>query len=223
MNFLTKGLEYNRLAKAFGNAYSALNEYEIKFNSGFVNDYYEFKQDLLILAYLCRKEILNRMEEYGWIMASPISVPKISRGKITLLFAYQHTIGRLTKFANKIKIGEELQEILDKKTEYDVIRKLTPSTIKFNTALLGRAMMRYRYKLTISMMLKDSGKIMKETLSFIVVQNSNIILSITRDHNNLNVRITSLNIIGKSYKKEWDFNQDAEDNEILTKIFTSFL
>ena len=126
MNFLKRGLEYNRLAKIFNGTYVMINELEVKVK----NNEDEIHQDFFILAYLCRKEIIDRMEEYNWSMSTPIVIQMMSKGRLTLLFAYQQTIGRLLILSNELGLSDEVQEILDKGNAYFEIDNALPLNIK---------------------------------------------------------------------------------------------
>ena len=217
MNFLKKGIEYNFLARALGNAFVAINSFETKFNGGYNNDFHEFKQDLLILAYLCKTHILKPMEEYGWAWGNSISIPKITRGKITLLFAYQQTIGKLLRYAERINVEKEIQEVLDGKFNYEIMRKLTPEDLKFQSALIGKVLMRFRYKLIVCTFLKE-GEIANETHDFIAVRTRNLILKLKLNDGELTVNLNSYDMISGLHKKEWSFPENVGENEILLKI-----
>lgn len=130
MKFLKKGTEFNNLAKGFNGTFVMINELETKIRHNYSNDYSEYEQDLLILAYLCRKEILNRMEEYNWSMGSPIIVPMMSKGRLTVIFAFQQTVGRLYSLAEKLSLSVEVNEILDKGNAYFEIDRAVPNQVK---------------------------------------------------------------------------------------------
>jgi len=130
MKFFKKGIEFNNLAKGFNGTFVMINELETKIQHNYSNDYSEFEQDLLILAYLCRKEILDRMEEYNWSMGSPIIVPMMSKGRLTVTFAFQQTVGRLYSLAEKLLLSDEVNEILDKGNAYFEIDRAIPNHVK---------------------------------------------------------------------------------------------
>lgn len=130
MNFFKKGIEFNNLAKGFNGTFVMINELETKIQHNYSDDYSEFEQDLLILAYLCRKEILDRMEEYNWSMGSPIIVPVMSKGRLTVTFAFQQTVGRLFSLAEKLSISDEVNEILDKGNAFFEIDRAIPNHVK---------------------------------------------------------------------------------------------
>jgi len=126
MNFLKKGFAYNKLAKGFNGLYVMINELEVKVN----NNDDELHQDFFIIAYLCRKEVLDRIEEYNWNMGNPIVVPMMSKGQLTLMFAYQQTVGRLIRLANDSGLAKEIEEILEKGNAFYDIDNALPLNVK---------------------------------------------------------------------------------------------
>lgn len=130
MKFLERGFEFNKLAKAFNSAFVMINEIEVKINSSHSSEYSDFEQDLFIMAYVCRRDMMDRMEKYGWIMTTPIVVPMISKGRLTLIFVYQQTIGRLVRFAELLNVSGEVNEILQKGDAYFKIDSIIPNQMK---------------------------------------------------------------------------------------------
>jgi len=107
-----------------------INELEVKIQRDYLSDDLDCEEELFLIAYLCRNEILDRMEEYGWAMASPIVVPMMSKGRLTLNFAFQQTIGRLYSIAEKLFLSDELNDILDKGDYYYKLDSSIPIHIK---------------------------------------------------------------------------------------------
>jgi hypothetical protein len=126
MKFFKKGFAYNKLAKGFNGVYVMLNELEVKVK----NNEDDIHQDFFIIAYLSRRDILDSIDEYGWVMGSPIIVPMMSQGRLTLMFAYQQTIGRLIRLSNEVGISGVVEEILEKGNAYYEIDNALPTNIK---------------------------------------------------------------------------------------------
>lgn len=124
-NFIQKGLEYNKLAKAFNGNYIMLHTAIQSSNSG-VN----IIPDIYILAYLGRKEILDRIDKYKWNMNSPIAIPMISSSRITLLMAYQATIGEVMRIASEKGILDKTSEILEGGPAYFEMDRTVPASYK---------------------------------------------------------------------------------------------
>jgi len=121
--FFKKAKEYNKLAKGFNGAYAMINEVELKINE----DEYQLEQDLFIIAYIIRREVLDRIEKYNWHMNTPIIIPLMSRSRVTLNFAIQQTVLRLHKISEILNIQDVIIAILDKDDAYYEIEKEIPS------------------------------------------------------------------------------------------------
>ena len=130
MKFFKRGFAYNNLAKGFNGLFVMINEFEVKVERNYTNNYSDYEEELFLLAYLCRREILDRMEEYPWSMTSPINIPMMSRGRLTLGFAYQQTIGRINLLAEKLSVKEEVFGILEKHEIYFDLDRAIPNSVK---------------------------------------------------------------------------------------------
>lgn len=124
MKFLRKSLEYNKLAQAFNGQYQMLQ------NLLSNPDAEDFENDLLTLAYIGRREILNRMEEYNWKMNGRIVVPMMPGNQKTLADAYQNTIGRLLSFSEEKGYYSEVKDILDGGELYGEFDQNIPEHLK---------------------------------------------------------------------------------------------
>ena len=127
-DFLKPGVEFNNLAKSMNGMNFLLKELIPKLEHSI--DDTEFSADILLLAYISRKGIMDRMEQYKWPLTSKIVVPSIDRGRITLLYAYTQTVGRLYIIANELGLSESVQEIIDRGESYYTLESSLPYHIK---------------------------------------------------------------------------------------------
>ncbi len=124
MKLFRKPLEYNKLAQSFNGQYQMLENLISNPNTeSFIND-------LFVLAYIGRREILNRMEEFNWNMNGRIVIPMMPGNKKTLAYAYQQTIGKLIEFSEEKGYYDEVKEILDGGELYHEFEKSIPEHIK---------------------------------------------------------------------------------------------
>lgn len=124
MKLFRKPLEYNKLAQSFNGQYQMLENLKSNPNTeSFIND-------LFVLAYIGRREILNRMEEFNWNMNGRIVIPMMPGNKKTLAYAYQQTIGKLIEFSEEKGYYDEVKEILDGGELYHEFEKSIPEHIK---------------------------------------------------------------------------------------------
>lgn len=130
MKFFKKGIAYNDLAKSFNAFCLMLTELKEKISNSNVEEAEQYFQELYIIAFVGRNEIIEKMNEFNWSMNTPIVVPALSNKRQPLAFAFQHTIGELTKLSDTLGILEEINEILDKKSLYYQIEELVPTYLK---------------------------------------------------------------------------------------------
>lgn len=124
MKFFAKALEYNKLAKAFNGHYQMLSRVIAKSSDE------DIKDDILILAYLSRREIIDRIETYQWNMNTKIIVPMMPGDKKTLAYAFEHTIGKLLQIADQEGCYNQVMQILDKKDIYYKLDDSLPGFLK---------------------------------------------------------------------------------------------
>lgn len=122
MKFLKKVTEFSKLAQAFNGYYPFLNE--TKSNSEATVD------DLFILAWLGRKEIIDRMEEYKWNLNSKIKVPSFPSNDATLGQLFNLTIGELVVLSEENDCVNEITEILDRGELFYSLESRIPKYIK---------------------------------------------------------------------------------------------
>lgn len=115
MKFFQKGRELRNLAKCFNEIFIRINELEARIQLQTPGDNSDFEKDLYILAYFCRKEILDRMEEYNWPMDKTINAPDILKEQVTLTHAYQLTLGKLCLLAGRVSTSDCIDDILELK------------------------------------------------------------------------------------------------------------
>jgi hypothetical protein len=128
MAFFKKGIAFNKLAKSLNSTYIMLNELEVKIKA----NHEDSEQDSYILAYICRKEIIDRIEEYNWSMVSPIIVPMLSKRTVTLTFAFEQTVGRLQSFSEQIGVSKLVDDILEKGKSYYELERALPVQMRNN-------------------------------------------------------------------------------------------
>ena len=125
MNFFRKSIEYHKLAQAFSGLYIMVNETETKIKNPYIETP-DAESDLSFLAFIARNEILDRLDEFNWDMMSPIYIPNISNGKITITFAFQQTVGRLFNLSSELGNSDVINEILDRGKRYYELEMTIP-------------------------------------------------------------------------------------------------
>lgn len=124
MKFFKKGIELNNLAKYFSMVYLQLNELELKIKNA--KDKESYLEDLFVLAYISRKEIIDRIEEYKWSWTTPIMMPPISKGFIQIIDIYKKTVSRIIIISSELEVEVIISDILEKGNAYKEIDKMNP-------------------------------------------------------------------------------------------------
>lgn len=126
-------IDLNRVAVCMGKVLKMLNELENTIKSG--DDVYEHKEDLCVLAYICRVGILNRIEKNNY-MANPrlpIRIPTgiFSSRKETMESALNLTVGRLKEIVSKDVVTEHyIEDILNHQGVYHEYERILPDKFK---------------------------------------------------------------------------------------------
>ena len=124
MKFLQKAVEYNKLAKAFNGYYQMLQNLMTETDSE------DFQESLFVVAFIGRKEIIVRIEEYNWNMNNRIVIPMMPSNQKTLAYAFQQTIGRLMTLSEEQGYYSQVQQILDGGELYHYLDRNIPDFIK---------------------------------------------------------------------------------------------
>ena len=123
MGLLKSIREINELAQAFNGVHQILQP--------FVNGQETcFQEDLFSIAYICRKEIIDRIESCNFRMEALIIVPMISSTGVTILNAYQQTIGQLFAISAEEGYLENVSEILEKGELYKTVENKIIESLK---------------------------------------------------------------------------------------------
>jgi hypothetical protein len=105
------GRELNKMVMTFSKMHLMLNELTLKIDGGLGQD--KFKEELFVLAYLFRREIVFRLDEYKWSMNTPLIIPGVSSERIELWVIYQQTINQLLFLGRELDLEEITQSIMD--------------------------------------------------------------------------------------------------------------
>tara|TARA_R110001592_G_scaffold343303_1_gene633700 strand:+ start:1509 stop:1931 length:423 start_codon:yes stop_codon:yes gene_type:complete len=114
MNFFKSGIQFNKLANSFGDMYIRINELQPLFEKSeadLVKLKNNYKLEILSLAYFANKEIISRMDKYGWDLEAVFRVNKISSNKITIMYAWNQTITKLHMLIGLFELQNEYDEI----------------------------------------------------------------------------------------------------------------
>jgi hypothetical protein len=123
-----KGKELNQMVKAIGKIHVLTGELEEKIKDNFNTD--EFVEELFVLAYIFRREVVFRQERDKWSMSSAFIVPGFSLKRTPLFEILRQTIHRLNANAKLMNCEAEVQDIMDGKALYFELGKSIPNYVK---------------------------------------------------------------------------------------------
>ncbi len=133
VDFLKKGIEFNKLAQSFNAMYLALNELTPKLERN-LKDLDSFKEkhieSVLMLAYIAKKGIIDRLDNYQWGLEAKISIPSISSSRVTVGYAWSLTVSKLTIMSTILYMSDDIQEIYDGGDMYIYFEKNIPEKLK---------------------------------------------------------------------------------------------
>lgn len=126
---LKKIKEFSLLGHSMNSVAIMLND--LKKNYENRTEYDDFKEDIYLIAYIARKGVLDRLDEYEWNMEGPILVPAIDSKNISLFYAYSKTILLIKSFSIELNLSYEVENILNKENGYYEFEQILPEqTIK---------------------------------------------------------------------------------------------
>lgn len=125
-------LELNKVAIIMGKVIKLLSEMEPKIHNA--NDVYDEKEGFMIIAYLCRIGILDRIENNSWIRPeTSIRIPTgiFSSRKESISSGLMLTVDKLKKMVSKDFITEEIvEDVLNHRGYFYQVEKMIPDNIK---------------------------------------------------------------------------------------------
>lgn len=124
INSFKRGLEYNKLAKSLNGIYQMIDNLIKKRYSADINE------EMLVVAYLSRIEIIDRLVKYKWAGNTPIVVPMMPGYKKTLGYALTQTIERLVEISDEVGFKEEVEEVLDRGMLFYKVEAEIPESLK---------------------------------------------------------------------------------------------
>jgi hypothetical protein len=114
LNFFKAGIEFNKLANSFGEMYLKINNLQPLFEKSeadLLRLKDNYKLEILSLAYFANKEIIDRMDKYGWGLEAVFRVNEISPNKITIMNAWSLTITKLHMLIGLFELQNEYEDI----------------------------------------------------------------------------------------------------------------
>ena len=127
IKFYKTAVEYNKLAKAFNGMNGMLQNLIPQIRMRDENS--DFSEEIMVLAYIARKGILDRIEDNDWALEAKIYIPTIQRGKMTIMYALSQTVWKLTTIADSLDLRHIVEEVFDKGELYYTLEDNLPQQL----------------------------------------------------------------------------------------------
>ncbi|WP_316636117.1 hypothetical protein [uncultured Flavobacterium sp.] len=115
-NALTKIKEYSKLGHSMNSVSIMLATLKKTYENRGENE--TFGENLYVIAYVARKGILDRIDEYNWSMEGSILIPSINQKNISLFEAFTKTVSHLKAISSELNFANEVESILNKEQGY---------------------------------------------------------------------------------------------------------
>jgi len=126
-----KGIELNKCAISIAKVLKMVSDLEPKISNAY--DLEENKEGILILAYISRVTILDRIENNPWMTPElPITIATglFSTRKETIASALSITVGKIIKLSEyDPRINDLVDDILEKGAAFYEIEKIIPANV----------------------------------------------------------------------------------------------
>lgn len=106
--FFSKGIEYNKLAKTLGNVKGNLEKIQEAAYKTYDNSY--LGPQLLLVTYVFKTDVLEKMDKYNWPTHSPIFIGNMQ--KKTLGEMISSIVAEIYLIAAELRFEQHVKEIL---------------------------------------------------------------------------------------------------------------
>jgi len=126
-----RGIELNKCAIAFAKVFKMISELENKMYNNF--DFEEYKRELLVLAYICRVKILDRIEKNEWMAPEvPITIATglFRTRKETIYSALDKSVGRIIEISDiDDNLTKTIKDILERGDSFYEFENSLPDSV----------------------------------------------------------------------------------------------
>jgi hypothetical protein len=129
-NFFRKIREYTKLAKTVDFVHYSIEDLILQVQ--YTNDYSQFKEQILLLAYFSKVGIIERMGQYNYNLQTPILIHSMETRAITLSEAYNRSVIKLEALAKELGYGIHFQNIFNEGTLYYDLKNKLPNSVTSN-------------------------------------------------------------------------------------------
>jgi len=113
-DFLTKGLEYNKLAKALSNTIVCIDKLQSVYNQTYERS--AVGPGLFDVAFRFKNEVIDRMDKYNWPSTSPVFLDKMKKHSLGEAVSIATT--KIYLLAEDLDVKKYVIEILNEGDTY---------------------------------------------------------------------------------------------------------
>jgi hypothetical protein len=122
MRFFKSGIDLSKIAKAIDGLNLMIKEITTRIDRAY--EYSEFKDEICVLAFIARRDIIDLIEENNWSMDIKIMVSSFDERRITLISGHSQTVVQIQQIADNIGFHDIVEEIMNKGNSYYYLEKL---------------------------------------------------------------------------------------------------
>lgn len=127
MRLFKSGKDLSKVAKSIDGLNLMIKDIIPKIEKS--HEYSDFKEDIFILAYIGRKNVIDLIEENNWSMDMKIMVSTFEKRRIPLIMGYSQTIDQIQLIANHIGYQSVVENILEKGNSFYELENQLPKEV----------------------------------------------------------------------------------------------
>jgi hypothetical protein len=127
MRLFKSGKDLSKVAKSIDGLNLMIQDIIPKIEKS--HEYSDFKEDIFMLAYIGRKNVIDLMEENNWSMDIKVMVSTFEKRRIPLIMGYSQTIDQIQLIANHIGYQSVVEDILEKGNSFYELENQLPKEV----------------------------------------------------------------------------------------------
>lgn len=127
MRLFKSGNDLSKVAKSIDGLNLMIKDIIPKIEKSY--EYSDFKEDIFILAYIGRKNVIDLIEKNNWSKDMKIMVSTFEKRRIPLIMGYSQTIDQIQLIANHTGYQSVVEDILEKGNSFYELENQLPKEV----------------------------------------------------------------------------------------------
>ena len=127
MRLFKSGNDLSKVAKSIDGLNLMIKDIIPKIEKSY--EHSEFKEDIFILAYIGRKNVIDLIEKNNWPKDIKIMVSSFEKRRIPLIMGYSQTIDQIQSIANHTGYQSVVEDILEKGNSFYELENQLPKEV----------------------------------------------------------------------------------------------